>query len=114
MSNYHKMPANNLLLFTLSIVFFELALYFSNDVFLPALPNMMRDLHLSVGEAQMTISIWFVGAAFTTLFAGIISDHFGRKPILLMSALLYTIVSFFLIFTLHKYVFLFLRFIQGA
>lgn len=104
----------HMLLFPLALVFYEVALYFSNDVFLPAIPTMMLDLSLSIKEAQLTISLWFMGAAFTTLFAGLLSDHYGRRPLILISAILYTCVSFILIFTTNKYLFLSLRFLQGS
>lgn len=101
-------------LFPIAIVFFEIVLYFSNDIFLTGIPQMIRDLHLTITEAQMTVSLWFIGAATTTLFVGVLSDYLGRRRVILFGALLYTCASASLIFIDNKFFFLFFRLVQGS
>lgn len=110
----HLSGQSKAIFFPLVIVFFEVVLYFSNDVFLPAIPQMLRDLHLTIPEAQLTVSLWFIGAAMTTLFVGMLSDHYGRRPLIVLGALLFSVASFFLMIVSNKYWFLFFRFMQGA
>jgi len=52
---------------------------FSIDSFLPAIPEIENDLQ-APGRAPELMSMFMVGLAFGTLFAGPISDSIGRKP----------------------------------
>lgn len=76
-------------LFPFLLVFYEIATYLSNDMYLPALPQMMSDLKLSTHQAQLTLTTWFVGSATMPLIMGVISDRFGRRPVLLVGGLIY-------------------------
>src|SRR5579883_2704724 len=71
-------------IFPLLLVLYEISTYLSNDMYLPALPQMMADLGLSAKEAQLTLTTWFLGEASMPLIMGIISDRLGRRPVLLM------------------------------
>jgi DHA1 family bicyclomycin/chloramphenicol resistance-like MFS transporter len=52
-------------------------------VIIPALPAMGRALDVSVGTAQLTITLYLVGLSLGQLVYGPISDRFGRRPVLL-------------------------------
>ena len=77
------------ILFPLLLVLYEIATYLSNDMYLPALPDMMRDLGLSTKQAQWTLTTWFVGSAALPLVLGVVSDRYGRRPVLLIGGLIY-------------------------
>jgi Bcr/CflA subfamily drug resistance transporter len=81
------------LLFPLLLVIYEITIYLSNDMYLPALPEMMRDLNLTTHQAQLTLTTWFLGAASLPLFIGAISDCYGRRPVLLVGGLIYIIAT---------------------
>lgn len=49
-------------------------------LFTPALPEIAKQLNLSQGAAEMTITLFLVGYAFGLLPYGPLSDRFGRKP----------------------------------
>lgn len=67
----------------------------SIDPMLPALPDIGRDLAvLHDNDRQMVITFFFLGLAGGAIFYGPLSDHFGRKPVLLSA------LSFLLIFTI--------------
>jgi len=62
---------------------------FSVDTMLPALPNIARALTpQDINRAQFVVTAFIVGLGIGTLFVGPISDAFGRKPVLVASALL--------------------------
>lgn len=66
----------------------------SIDPMLPALPQIGADL--GVGEPnqrQAVITFFFLGAAGGSLFYGPISDHFGRKPVLLAATVCFLAVT---------------------
>jgi DHA1 family bicyclomycin/chloramphenicol resistance-like MFS transporter len=58
-------------------------------MFVPALPYAGTELGASVGEMQMTISVYIVGLAVGQLFYGPVSDALGRRPMLMMGLALY-------------------------
>lgn len=65
---------------------------FSIDAMLPALPEIAADL--TPGEptlAQLVLTSFIVGMGIGTLFAGPLSDTFGRKPVIFAGAVLYVI-----------------------
>lgn len=57
---------------------------------IPALPDTARDLHVSPGAIQLTITLYLIGLAIGQLIYGPISDRFGRRPVLLGGLALFT------------------------
>jgi DHA1 family bicyclomycin/chloramphenicol resistance-like MFS transporter len=49
----------------------------------PALPELARTFGRDISIAQMTVSLYMVGLAFSQLIMGPLSDRFGRRPVLL-------------------------------
>lgn len=65
---------------------------FSIDAMLPALPEIAAEL--TPGEptlAQLVLTSFILGMGVGTLFAGPLSDTFGRKPVIFGGAILYII-----------------------
>jgi DHA1 family bicyclomycin/chloramphenicol resistance-like MFS transporter len=66
----------------------------STDLYLATLPGLRRDFAIGVGEAQLTLSAFVVGFAFSQLVYGPLSDRFGRRPVLLAGLLVYVAATF--------------------
>lgn len=68
----------------------------SIDPMLPALPQIGHDLHVAVAnDRQQIITIFFMGLSAGSLLFGPLSDHFGRRPVLLAALatmLLFTVL----------------------
>jgi DHA1 family bicyclomycin/chloramphenicol resistance-like MFS transporter len=62
-------------------------------IIIPALPATARALGMSIGTAQLTITLYLVGLAIGQLLYGPISDRFGRRPVLLVGLSLFTAAS---------------------
>jgi len=62
-------------------------------IFVPALPLAATDLAASPGAMQLTISVYILGLAIGQLLYGPLSDRFGRRPVLLVGLLLYTVAG---------------------
>lgn len=58
-------------------------------MYTPALPAIAADLQASSTDIQITFAVFMAGFAFGQLFYGPVSDRFGRRPILLVSLLIY-------------------------
>jgi DHA1 family bicyclomycin/chloramphenicol resistance-like MFS transporter len=63
------------------------------DIYLPSMPSMTRSLGASVDEVQLTVSVYMFGWGIAQLFAGPVSDRFGRRPAFLWSLSVYTLAS---------------------
>lgn len=61
----------------------------SETVYTPSLPAIARALHTSAAMVEYTLTIYFFGFALGTLFFGKVSDHFGRKPCVLLGLLIF-------------------------
>lgn len=61
----------------------------SETAYLPALPNMVLDFQASANLLELTITIYLVVFSITTLFWGYLTDRFGRRPILLVSLVIF-------------------------
>jgi DHA1 family bicyclomycin/chloramphenicol resistance-like MFS transporter len=62
-------------------------------IFVPALPLAATDLVASPGAMQLTISVYILGLAIGQLLYGPLSDRFGRRPVLLVGLLLYSVAG---------------------
>lgn len=63
---------------------------FAMHMFVPALPEAARALGASIGEMQLTMSVYIFGLAAGQLVYGPLSDRFGRRPVLIGGLVLYT------------------------
>jgi len=51
----------------------------SMDMYLPALPSLVRALNTTPGAAQQTVSVFLIGLAVGQQVYGPISDRVGRR-----------------------------------
>ena len=54
-------------------------------IYTPALTDLARDLAISQGQAQSTLSIFFIAFAIGVLSWGRLCDRWGRRPTLLLA-----------------------------
>jgi DHA1 family bicyclomycin/chloramphenicol resistance-like MFS transporter len=62
-------------------------------IFVPALTMAGRDLHASAAAMQMTVSLYVLGLAGGQLIYGPLADRFGRRPVLLVGLVIYTLAG---------------------
>ena len=58
------------------------------DAYLPAFNRMSADLGVSASTTQLTLTMFLVGVALGQLSIGVLSDRFGRRPLLLWGSVL--------------------------
>ena len=86
---------------------------FSLDLYLPLLPKVANDLHASKIMMQNGNSVFMLTIGLGQLIFGPISDHFGRKPILIVSLLTYIVGAIITVFTTSIGVFIASRGLQA-
>ncbi len=75
------------------LVWITIAGTFPIHIFVPALPDAARELQVSSGAMQLSITAYLIGLSLGQLLLGILSDRFGRRPVLLAGLLLYVLAS---------------------
>ncbi|UJF20059.1 Bcr/CflA family multidrug efflux MFS transporter [Vibrio sp. SS-MA-C1-2] len=85
--------SNNQLTFMLVLLLGAIAALtpFAIDMYLPAMPEIAKDLMTSSGAVQVTLTAYTGGFAIGQLFHGPLADSYGRRPILLIGIFLFTI-----------------------
>ena len=63
------------------------------DMYLPAFPQMDRDLKAAPGRIELTLSLFLTGLATGQYIIGPISDRFGRRTPLLIGCGVYSLAS---------------------
>jgi DHA1 family multidrug/chloramphenicol efflux transport protein-like MFS transporter len=102
------------LLFPLSLILYELPLYLSNNLFLPALPGITKSFQVTNATAQLSIAFWFLGASAFQVLLGPLSDHYGQKKMLLAGGIPFLGATLLCSFTHDIAWFLIGRFFQGC
>ncbi|OJA56456.1 MFS transporter [Burkholderia ubonensis] len=85
----------------------------ATTVYLPSLPIVMRELTMTQGSAELSISAYVIGAALPVLFWGAAAERWGRRAPLLISLLLFAASSLLLASCTSAPALLVLRAIQG-
>jgi MFS transporter, DHA1 family, multidrug resistance protein len=65
----------------------------SMDIYLVSVPSMTDALNATVGQVQLTLSLYMAGFAVGQLFYGPISDGFGRRPALILGLVVHVAAS---------------------
>lgn len=80
---------------TLTIILACLAMLgpFATDAYLPSFLSIGQEFQVSPAMVQQTLSLYLVSFAVMSLFWGTLSDSFGRKPIILISLILFGVGS---------------------
>ncbi len=63
------------------------------DMYLPAMPDIARDLGVADGAVQITLTAYTAGFAIGQLIHGPLADSYGRRPILILGVLFFGIAS---------------------
>lgn len=100
-------------LFPFFLIVLEFAGNISNDMYLPALPEIARVMGVSANMAQLTVATWFTGGAALLWLIGPLSDRYGRRLILLTGGTLFCLSSIGCAMATHAYWLIFFRFFQG-
>jgi DHA1 family bicyclomycin/chloramphenicol resistance-like MFS transporter len=66
---------------------------FSVDAYLPAFPEIGRDLGVSALAVQQTLSAFLFAYAFMMLWHGALSDALGRRPIIVINLVVYAVAT---------------------
>ncbi len=87
---------------------------FITDFYLPALPIITDYFNSSASMIQLSLTAGLLGLGAGQLFIGPVSDKFGRKPLIILSLLVFIVSTVACIFSTNVVIFILFRFIQGV
>ena len=114
-SKSHTPPQNiQHLIFPYALVFYEVVVYLSNDMYLPSLPNIAQDLNASQDVTQYTLSLWFLGTCMFQLVLTPISEKYGKRAVIFAGCGLFLVSNLMCALAPTMGILLVARFLQGS
>lgn len=103
----------HLLYFSLFFILYELTVYLSNDMIMPAMPQVVREFQASNRHIGLSLSLFILGGSMLQIFLGPIADRIGKRKVMLAGVALYLVATAFVPFSASIAQFLTARFFQG-
>jgi len=85
----------------------------ATDIYLPSLPGMASQFGVEASAIKDTIALFQIGSLLSALFLGILSDRYGRKPLILISLCFFLGGSLLCTFANHFSLFVAGRVLEG-
>lgn len=85
----------------------------ATDVYLPALPFLQESLSTNQANVMLTLTAYMIGYSSSLMISGVISDRYGRRPIILAGIAIFAAASVASIFIESIGGLVLLRFIQA-
>jgi MFS transporter, DHA1 family, multidrug resistance protein len=98
----------------LTVILMDLLAGFEFDIIVPSFPQLQHLFALSPFWVEAMLSANFAGYCISLFFVGILADHYGRKPIILLGLLVFVSGCIICLLVPVYSVFLLGRFLQGA
>jgi MFS transporter, DHA1 family, multidrug resistance protein len=86
---------------------------FSLDTFYPSFPAISQEFSLTTWQIQQSITVYMLPFALMTLVQGPLSDALGRRPVVLVGLLIYSLASIACVFAPSFAFLLAFRAVQG-
>lgn len=86
---------------------------FVNDMYTPALPAMCRFFGCAVSVSQLGLTMGMIGLGVGQMILGPVSDKYGRRPVLIVTTLLFIAAAVASVFSPTIHIFNLCRFFQG-
>lgn len=86
---------------------------FATDCYLPAFPSLVQSFATTNTMIQLSLSLFLAGEAFGQPIFGFVSDFLGRRPMLILGIIIFTLSSIFCFLTTNINMFLLARLIEG-
>jgi DHA1 family bicyclomycin/chloramphenicol resistance-like MFS transporter len=83
-------------------------------IIVPSMPGLQAAFHADYSTVQLTLSLYLAAIAVAQPFVGLLSDRFGRRPVLLTGLSLFVVSSLLAVAAPNIESIIFLRVLQGA
>ena len=104
---------SHMFVFVSILVLLYASVCMETDMYVPAFPQMVKDLGTTEDKIQAVLGINFLGLCISSLWTGPLADSFGRRKTILIGMLLFVSASIGCVLSQNLPVLLVWRFIQG-
>lgn len=101
------------LLFACFLVLYEFLTYIANDMIMPGMIQVVRSFQAPESMVATSLTVYMLGGASLQIILGPLSDAYGRRPLMLLGAVLFCCFTFLIASTQSMEQFLLARFFQG-
>lgn len=106
-----KCPQDTLSTFVIApIAIFHLAI----NIYVPCLPSIAESFNAHRDSVQISVGSFLIGSALANLAYGILSDHFGRKPVLIIGLFIFLLTTALCVFSSTIEILIIMRTLQGV
>lgn len=88
--------------------------FLATDMYLPAFAAIQADLQTPASAVSASLSLFLAGFAAAQLLWGLLSDRYGRKPVLLIGLTIFALGSLGMLWVENAATLLVLRFVQAV
>lgn len=99
--------------FSVFFVLYELIIYLSNDMIMPAMLQVVGDFHAAESDIALSLSLYILGGSSLQIVLGPLADQFGKRRVMLAGNLLFLVATLAIPFAGTMNQFLAARFFQG-
>ena len=92
---------------------YELTVYLTNDMAMPAMLDVVREFHGRSADAGLSLSLYIVGGSLLQVVLGPLAERHGERRILLAGNVLFLLATLAVPSCHTMYQFLAVRFVQG-
>lgn len=103
----------HLLYFAMFFILYELTVYLSNDMIMPAMLQVVKDFNASNRNISFSLSLYILGGSMLQIFLGPIADKVGKRKVMLVGNALFLLATLAIPFVSNINQFLIARFFQG-
>lgn len=101
------------LCFAVFLVLYEFLTYIANDLIMPGMLQVVHSFHAPEKNVAASLMLYVLGGASLQIILGPISDHLGRRPVMLFGAGLFFLCTTLITCTTNMHQFLVMRFFEG-
>ncbi len=101
------------LIFAAFLVAYEFLTYIANDMIMPGMLHVVQTFNAPESSIARSLMLYILGGSTLQIFLGPLSDHYGRRPVMIAGAWLFFIFTVLITFSMTINQFLAARFFQG-
>lgn len=87
---------------------------FAINIYMPSVPNISEDLHIDSSQTLLSVTTYMIFQGISPSFWAPLSDTYGRRPILILTFVVFLIANLGLSFTQVYWLLLVLRMLQAC
>ena len=107
-------PHRQAIYFAIFLVLYEFLTYIANDMIMPAMLQVVHSFHASESLVASSLTVYILGGASLQFILGPLSDAYGRRPMMLIGALMFFLFTLLIAQAQSIDQFLIARFFQGT